>query len=240
MSPHTKLFVVSNIGHKTVSSFFDVPFFATAYPKTFSAEDTVIAFDLHGVLFDSSYRSIIKILWQCPHKLRLISLGFHLPMVRSVLTAIFKKYVIEQCINTLAKDHAVFVPIRPTALAVANAQKINYDTLDLIKKLHEKQYKLIVFSNIGEESIARMRAEFPAIFDYFSHVIHTSARDNYIAKPSTHAFDKLLAHVGPHKQIIFIDDAFKNIKQAHALGLYPIPFFNAALLKETLKYLKIL
>lgn len=240
MSPHTKQFVIAETAPFTIANSFDVPLFASAYLMRFNPENTVIAFDLHGVVFTSSYRGIAKILLFCPHKLRLLSLFVNIPMVRTVLTAIFKKYVIEQCINTLAAKHPIFVPIRPTALAVANAQKINHDTLAIIKQLHATGYELIVFSNIGEESIGLMRKRFPAVFDYFLTVIHTSAREQYLAKPSSRAFDKLFAHVGLEKNIIFVDDAYKNIKRAHELGLYPIPFFNAKILKETLKYLKIL
>jgi FMN phosphatase YigB (HAD superfamily) len=240
MSPHTQQFIVTSSATGTIASLLDLPLFANAYPQQFTPKNTAIAFDLHGVLFQSSYYHIAKILLRCPHKLRLISLFVNIPMVRTVLTAIFKKYVIEQCINTLTAQHAIFTPIRPTAIAVANAQKINHDTLEIIQKLHARGYKLIVFSNIGEESISLMRKQFPTIFSYFSHVIHTSAGERYIAKPSLRAFDKLLAHIAPETNVILIDDVFKNIKQAHALGLYPVPFFNASLLKDTLCYLKVL
>jgi len=204
-------------------------------------KNTVIVFDLHGVLFSSSWRQVIYLLWQCPYKLRGFILLFNPLLMYTMFSGIYKKHVIEQVINTLVEKHPAFTPIKETAIAVANAQKVNQKTLNILKNLHTQGFKLIAFSNIGERSIEVLRERYQDIFNLFTHVIHTSAQDNYIAKPSTQAFAKLLAHLDlGTEQVIFIDDTPKNLKCAQQMGLQPIRFFNSAVLEIMLENLEIL
>ena len=210
------------------------------YPQNLAPENTVIAFDLHGVIFSSSIRQILTIVWHCPNKLRFLKLITNIRLARTVVNGVFKKYVIEQLIQELSHKHPLFDQFKDTALAVANAQKVNQKTFVLLKDLHAKNYQLVAFSNIGEQSIKILSTRHPEVFDLFSHVIYTSAQDNFVAKPHPQAFDKLFVCITPtEKNIVFIDDSSKNIKQAHALGIYPITFSSARSLKQALKQLKI-
>lgn len=207
----------------------------------YKPKNTVIVFDLHGVLFSSSWQQIIYLLWQCPYKLRGFILLFNPLLMYTMFSGIYKKQVIEQLINTLVEKHPAFEPIKETAIAVANAQKVNYETLKILKDLHRQDFKLIAFSNIGQQSIEVLRKRHPEIFKLFTQIIHTSAQDNYIAKPSSQAFAKLLEHVDPQREkIIFIDDTSKNLKRAQEIGLQPIRFFNSGILEIMLKNLEIL
>lgn len=213
--------------------------------QKFTPENTVIVFDLHGIIFSSSIRGIIKALWYCPHKLRACALLIHFTLVykvaSTILQAIIKKHVIEQVLNTLTKKYTPLAPFKESALAIANAQKINQEMVTILKKLHAQKYTLMAFSNIGQYSINLLSSRYPEIFNLFSQTIYTSAKDNYIAKPEIRAFDKLFMHVNPEeKHIIFVDDTFKNIQQAHALGIYTIPFLSATHLEQTFRHLKIL
>ena len=204
-------------------------------------KNIVVVFDLHGVVFSSSWRQIIILLWRCPHKIRGFVLLFNPFLMYTMLAGIYKKYVIEQLIETLVEKHPSFVPIKETAIAVANAQKVNKKTLKILCDLHVQQVKLIAFSNIGERSIMVLRERHPEIFELFSHVIHTSAHDNYVAKPSRQAFDKLLVHVNPAEEtVIFVDDTRKNLDLACELGLLSVPFLKPRVLEIMLKNLKIL
>lgn len=242
MSPHTKQLVIqkTSTSYTTITCRLDVPPFATAYPKQLSKTGCVIALDLHGVVFSLSLRHIVKLLWQCPQKHKLLILCVNVRFWHSALKAVLQKQVIEQLINTLAQQHAVFAPFKPLALEIANAQKPNQAMVSLLNKLRARNYSLIAFSNIGAYSITTLAMRYPDIFNLFDHIIHTSAHDNYVAKPSPQAFDKLLGVVDIEKTpLIFIDDTAKNIKQARAMGLYAIPFFNVQILEQTLKHLKI-
>lgn len=243
MGPHTKYFVARafNTQEKTLFSQFDAPPSAGAYPKEFSPQITTIVLDLHGVLFSSSIPEIISIIWHCPHKLKFLRLITNIPLAHTVVDGVLKKYVIEQLIQELSQKHHLFDYFKDTALAVANAQKINLRMLSLLQDLHAKNYQLVAFSNIGERSIEILSTRYPEVFKLFSHVIYTSAHDNYAAKPDIKAFNKLFQYANPaSKKIILIDDTYKNIWQAHALGLFPIPFTGTRSLKQTLIQLNII
>lgn len=242
MSPHTKQLVIQKATScTTIACRLDVPPFATAYPKQLSKAGCIIALDLHGVVFSLSLSHIIKLLWRCPDKRKLFLLCINLRFWYSALKAVLEKQVIEQLINTLAQQHAMFAPFKPLALEIANAQKPNQNMIRLLQKMRARNYSLIAFSNIGAYSITTLTIQYPDIFGLFDYIIHTSAHDNYIAKPSPQAFDKLLRVVDTETtSIIFIDDTAKNIRQARTMGLYTIPFFNVHVLEQTLKHLKIL
>jgi len=209
--------------------------------KIFLPQNTVIVCDLHGVVFSSSIRQIMRVVWQCPHKVRFLRLITDIPLACKILYGVRKKYVIERMIHEFSGTHALFNQFKDIALAVANAQKVDKKTVTLLERLKQNNYQLIAFSNIGQESIGILKERHPAIFNLFDHVVHTSVQDNFVAKPDIRAFEKLFACLkDTHTNVIFIDDARKNLEQSRELGLYPLKFKNACSLERALVRLHIL
>lgn len=209
--------------------------------ENFLVQNTVIVCDLHGVVFSSSACQIARVVWQCPNKLKFLKLVTDIPLAFRILNGVRKKYVIEQMIYELSGTHALFNQFKDIALAVANAQKVNKKMVMLLEQLKQKKYQLIAFSNIGQESIEFLKKQHPAIFDLFDHVVHTSSQDNFVAKPDIRAFKKLFDCLDKTcTNVIFIDDAPKNLEQARKLGLHPVKFKSARSLERALLRLQIL
>jgi|AntAceMinimDraft_18_1070375.scaffolds.fasta_scaffold02945_7 FMN phosphatase YigB (HAD superfamily) len=242
MSPHTKEFILNESTLHTIvtQSELDMPLVNISYKTHFTPQDSVFAFDLHGVIFHPSITQIIKILWKTPHKWHLLNVIFNVRIVYNALAAIITKKVIEQFINSTADKYAVFKPIKPLVLELVNAQKPAHKMIAILQALKQQGYTLIAFSNIGDKSIELLSTKFPAVFSLFDHTINTSVTDGYIAKPSPKAFKKLLDIVPKNKKVLFVDDTFNNIIHANAHGIYTIPFLNIPSFETMLRESKIL
>jgi FMN phosphatase YigB (HAD superfamily) len=236
MSPHTKNFILnSTLSNKiTVQSNLEMPLVNLSYKTSFKPTNSVFAFDLHGVVFYPSLITITKVLLQSPKKWCLISAFLNPRTIYRILEAVFTKKVIEQFIEEIAIKNPSLTTIKPLLLDMANAQKEHKAVVALIKMLKNKGYPIIAFSNIGEQSILILQKKFPDTFALFDHIINATSQDGYISKPSLAAFQKLTAVIPKNKKIIFVDDTAENIIQAHAHGIYVLPFFNATSLERML------
>ena len=54
-----------------------------------NSSDTIIAFDLHSVVFAPSWKEVIKILWRWPHKLQILACAFKPRFVWQGFTLLF-------------------------------------------------------------------------------------------------------------------------------------------------------
>jgi len=241
MSPHTKQFIIQSGTKKTITaeSELDHPLHISS-TKKFEPQKTTIVFDLHGVIFQTSIRNVLKSIWHCPHKSTLFKLLFNLRFVCDLLLDISRKKVIEQCIHRLANKYHHFDQIKPTAFALAHAQKPINHTVHLLKQLKKRGYRLVAFSNIGTQSMKVLKKQYPAILNLFDITIYSSKDDDYIAKPSPEAFKKLFRIIGNNKNCIFIDDTINNIQQAYQYNIYSILFIDAFILEQSLNQIGIL
>jgi len=235
MSPHTKQFIIQPTRTRLIisESSLDHPNLQINPTETFSPEKTTIAFDLHGVVFQTSKRNVLKAIWKCPHKAALLKLLFNIHFIYDLLSAISRKKVIEQWIYFLAKKYAAFDKIKPTAFEIVESQKPINLTVQMLTKLKTHGYKLVAFSNIGTQSMKALKAQYPAILDLFDVTIYSHKDDGYIAKPSPEAFQKLNDAIGISQNCIFIDDTFTNIQHSYQHGIYGILFMNAFSLKQS-------
>jgi HAD superfamily hydrolase (TIGR01509 family) len=238
MSPHTKQLIIhySDSHEILAESDLDNPLPQQSVMK----KDTVIAFDLHGVIFQMSPLLVIKHLIKCPSKKSFFRLLLNIPFMYHFIRTICYKKVIDEWIFSFAKKYKDFAQIQTTAFEVANAQKPTPNIKKLLFKLKKQHYKLYIFSNIGEQSIAILQKRFPEIFELFDTIIYSSPKDNYVAKPSSAAFEKLFKTTAENQSYVFIDDNKKNIKKARDFNIYGIRFINTLLLEDTLHQIGIL
>ncbi|MBN1549656.1 HAD family hydrolase [Candidatus Babeliales bacterium] len=97
--------------------------------------------------------------------------------------------------------------------------------IPIIKAQHsasgEPRYKLLIFSNIDQESIPEVQQQFPELFSQFDDFIGSG--NIGVMKPSKafykHALDK--HHLKAH-ECVFLDDLEENVQSAQELGIHAI------------------
>lgn len=214
------------------------------YPKRIIIQkispESVFVFDLHGVIFKLSPIQVIKEFIKAPNKIELISTIFYPKLFLKALYAFYKGEVAEEVVLNLAKKHPELKNVSIVLLNALNAQEPIVQTLDIIKDLKSKNYKLFIFSNIGERSINILKNKFPDVFACFDGVSSTNSQDGYIKKPDIRAFNKHLNQFQHEKSnVIFIDDKMKNVLVAQSLGIPSILFTSPYELRKTLNKQKI-
>lgn len=94
-------------------------------------------------------------------------------------------------------------------------------TVELIKELKAKGYKLYVLSNMSKEYIEFLR-KLP-VFDYFDYQVVSS--EVHLGKPDPEIYNYLLEHCELNPaETIFIDDRKDNVEVAESVGIVPFHF----------------
>ena len=94
-------------------------------------------------------------------------------------------------------------------------------TVELIKELKAKGYKLYVLSNMSKEYIEFLR-KLP-VFDYFDYQVVSS--EIHLGKPDPKIYNYLLEHCELNPaETIFIDDRKDNVEVAESVGIVPFHF----------------
>lgn len=202
--------------------------------------NTVFAFDLHGVIFQRDYARMAKILWKFPHKFKLCIALCNPLFWLDALKLAYNKGVAEQFIVSLARKHKRLLPFIPLGITIANTQRPVPQMVALLKELTARGYQLHIFSNIGALCLADLRPQHPDIFALFASVTIPTQENGYIRKPSEQAFNNFFANSGaaPHN-IIFIDDSRSNIRAAQRYGIHGIYFRSPALVHDQLRVMGI-
>ena len=94
-------------------------------------------------------------------------------------------------------------------------------TVELIKELKAKGYKLYVLSNMSKEYIEYLR-KLP-VFEYFDY--QAVSCEQHLGKPDHKFYEYLLSHCNlVPSETIFIDDRKDNVEVAAELGIVPVHF----------------
>lgn len=94
-------------------------------------------------------------------------------------------------------------------------------TVELIKELKAKGYKLYVLSNMSKEYIEYLR-KLP-VFEYFDY--QAVSCEQHLGKPDHKFYEYLLSHCNlVPSETIFIDDRKDNVEAAAELGIVPFHF----------------
>ena len=94
-------------------------------------------------------------------------------------------------------------------------------TVELIKELKAKGYKLYVLSNMSKEYIEYLR-KLP-VFEYFDY--QAVSCEQHLGKPDHKFYEYLLSHCNlAPSETIFIDDRKDNVEVAAELGIVPFHF----------------
>jgi len=194
-------------------------------------EDIVVAFDLHGVLFNVSTKGVMQILWNTPKKLSLIKLIFT-PVFRKQYKAT-KKLALstEQRMKLLMPTFPELQKYKKYFIELCNQQDINQDVLAFIRKLKSQGYYLVIASNIGEETYQELVVKYPILKELFEYAFTSGKISGYVKKSSPLYFDRLKALVKEKymsENIIFIDDRAVAVASARSKNINGIVFRDVA------------
>ena len=201
-------------------------------------DNTIVAFDLHGVLFKTDPRKIFKLAWQHKKAVWALRYMFYPRFVYDVSKLIWKKATAEEYINLAKNKYHGLRPYIPLVIALANAQKPIQSTINFIKTLKAKGYQLHLFSNIGPTLLEPLKKQHRELFSYFDAIKIPSASDKYLAKPKGIVFKQYMADYNPeNKHVVFIDNNQHNIHAALSAGLIGIQYINPTQLGRQLELL---
>lgn len=211
--------------------------------KPINQSTKILVFDLHGVIFTFSIWACVKDFWQAPNKLLILRAACTPGLVWAALKLLFTGAVVEQTVLNLKIKYPQLAGVIPFALKIINNQVPKPEIVELLNKLNSQGVKLLIFSNIGEQSITLLKTKYPEIFNLFAGELVASASDNYLSKPDQAAFNKFLQkfkNLGPARNFLLIDDRAKNLQAARACGMSTLKFKSSTQLICELKQLELI
>ncbi|MDR3550884.1 MAG: HAD hydrolase-like protein [Candidatus Babeliales bacterium] len=204
-------------------------------------QNTIIAFDIHGVLFKPNFKKIIQLAWN--HK-KVFTIGFYLlnpKFTFKLISLKYKRAVPEEYFMTLTRDYPSLEQYKSLAIAISNAQTPVQELIDMAQNLKNQGYTLHIFSNIGQYIFADLAHTHPNVFTLFDAIHVPMEYTGYISKRHPDAFDYYLKQHNPeNKMVILIDDNKHNIARASQVGIVGIYFKNSDQLRSELQQLHIL
>lgn len=236
-----RLFFCVLFSSYSYSGDFDLKYLSNI-KSAISPENTLIAFDLHDVIF----RKIHKIMTY--KALLLISKGMYWyllnPFFWHKAINISKEDLIwEDFYYKLIEHYPYLAKLKEDFYDISNAIEPIEETLEIIKELKSKKYKIFLLSNIGKDTYDRLIMSYKEIFSLFDGLYISSPENNYIHKPQDQyyiGFKKYLENLNfNYKNIIFIDDIEENISVADKHEISGIVFKDPSDLNFTLKHLNI-
>lgn len=200
-------------------------------------ETTIIAFDLHNVLFKKQTRKIVM------QGIRLLPKGTWRYTLSPRLWYRFYKIrsqsdVAEDIFAKIALEYPGLARFRGDFIRLTNAQKPIPLVMEMIKDLKERGYKLYILSNIGKETFEELAEVYPELRQYFEGAFTATAENNYLHKPHLEFYEAFKIFVGKDghegKQILFIDDLKKNLSAASRCNIAGIHFTSPKKLRRAL------
>ncbi len=217
--------------------------YLTSLSEEVTPESTVIAFDLHNVVFKKQKRKIlmqnIKLLhkgtWRYTFSPRLWYRFYKIRRNSNVAEDIFQK---------ISVQYPGLMRFRRDFIRMTNHQRPIHSMMDLIKLLKEQGYTLYILSNIGKETFDELCEYYPELQEYFDGAFTARADNNYLHKPHRgfyEGFKEFVSQKGhADKQILFVDDLKRNLVAAAQCGISGVHFTSPKRLLKTFKKLSVL
>lgn len=203
-------------------------------------ENSIIIFDLHGVVFKHNYKKMFITFWKSPHRWPLLKNMLNPRLMWDIAKILYRKPIPESFFMYLSYHYREVQEALPLLIKISNCQKVNYTVINIIKELKAHHYKLAVLSNIGQLIYKDLEQKHPDIFQLFDHVMVSTPETNYISKPNPKIYERFINEAGDNrKYIILIDDKLKNLQGGAPFNFIGIRFINAARLRRRLKQIGI-
>lgn len=188
-------------------------------PLSYTPNNTIIAFDIHGVLLKLDTHKLIKT--------ALVEL------IKSPLLPFYVAFDIICGKNILQ---------RTAVRRLANNQKPIAESWEIVKCLKNAGYQLLIFSNIETTTFQELCNKLPHYFDIFDETYTVSLDHEYLPKPHPEAYTSFKAKFMTNQlsNIIFIDDKQENVRAAEKEGFVGIIFSTPEQLQQQLVDLQVL
>lgn len=197
--------------------------------------ETVFVFDIDGVILKPDLKKICKVVWNSP-KLELIKLIFYPHLLYKIYKARGNE-TIDEVLNDIRQTSSHLKPAIEIIAKLNCSKKEITEICLLIKKLKKLGYKLLILSNESNIDIECLIKE-NSILELFDGMFLTTSTDDYLKKPNAKFFEKFLLWAGNRninpRNLIFIDDRFKNVIIANKEGIPSIVFTNINELNQIL------
>ena len=205
-------------------------------------KNTVLAFDLHKVLFSYDYYAALKlIVTELP--LRALSRFLFKPLFWLELYKTSRRTrVIDDIFEQVEIKYPKAQALWPFGYALSNMQKPRKHMQMLLVSLKKQGDTLILCSNIGPVPLNALKKKYPHFFNLFDSSLTPEKNTGYIQKPQKAFFDNLKLLIEKQypqtDSIILIDDRSQNITQAACMGIRGIQFLSLDKLKAALSKLR--
>ena len=196
----------------------------------------IIAFDLHGVIFNINHKEVIKktalVFAQWNGLLLMLNPDFWLDLV----LLFFNVRQFEHLLKRYPLLNNSFEELSD----IIRGHELNAEMPAIISSLKSNNYTIYLFSNIAEKNFKKLLKQFPEIFAYFDGFVVAQPDDGWIQKPNKKAFEKFLAKVKTNPDnVILIDDNLNNIKVAQSLGFHTIHYTSVEQMLDDFRELQI-
>lgn len=221
-------------------------------PVIVNHTNAIIAWDFHGVIVQKPLASMlaraVTVIKNADNRWQLIKLLASPSFMSELLFG-----SVTSCDRTIENFIARFPEQierhKEEIYEIANMHVLDEAVVDIMEQLKQQGYAQVLASNIGGESLHRMQAKFPHLFEKFEALFYDGPQYPATAsnvcttelKPNGryyHAFKQFLAQKHLLKEyIVFIDDKKENIVGAQKanVGIDAIQFFSAEQLRKELK-----
>lgn len=208
--------------------------------KPFTPDNTLIVFDLHGVVFNHDYKQMVLTFLRSPLKKYVLLQLLHPCIFRDIFKVVHRN-VPEAFFVHMAYHYASPVNVIPLLIEIGNSQKICQPVIEIIKQLKQQGYQLAVLSNIGHHMYLDLKKKHPDIFALFDNIMVAMPDTGYLSKPNPGIYEYFIKMYNQDKRnMILIDDKVKNLIPAIPFGITGIPFSSPEQLKKKLNSLGIL
>ncbi len=206
-------------------------------------ESTLIAFDLHNVVFKKQTRKIVmqglrllsKGTWRYTLNPRLWYRAYRVKSQSGVAEDIFEK---------LSKQYPGLGKFRGDFIRMTNAQRPISAVMTMIEQLKAQGFSLYILSNIGKETFDELCLIYPELEEYFDGAFTAKAENQYLHKPHPAFYEEFKEFVKKEghqdKQILFIDDLKKNLAAAAQCNIAGVHFTSPKRLARAFEKLDIL
>lgn len=186
---------------------------------------SVIAFDLHDVLFARNYKRMLYLMFTAPGKLKIISTIFNPRFIYDLVRLYRKTRVAEEYILTLGTKYPPLQQHIDRGIAITNSLLPRFELFQIIQELKKQDYSLYIFSNIGKKTYQELLKIHAPLFSIFDGIHYTHEKNDWIQKPFPRAYHDFIHRFNLNPaEVIFIDDSKKNSNAAQLCGITAIQY----------------
>ncbi len=213
--------------------------------KTLKSSRPTILWDLHEVLFEKPFLSLVTHgIWNIENKPTFLFEFCKSAINSTVRDGLFFQWRRNSKITQSYVDTTKgYKHLHHELIKLANNMYLpNKKTYEIVNKLKKLEYNQYLFSNIGPDMLTDLQRTYPDYFTQFNQLQNTinpvtPKPDEWINKPNAQAYEQALEKIDQKKtpwMALFIDDKEENIKKAQELGMNAILFITPEQLQNDL------